>query len=100
MAKTKMTVSEFLRTPNVYPLAEGKPYLPVVMRTIPPDIELTDLDEWLGQSGSEQGMRDSKVRYQIRCAHCNECLTIKRVFMDDANATVVFHVSACPCIKV
>lgn len=45
-----MTVSEFLKAPDVYPLTEGEPYIPIVMRAIPPDVELTDLDEFLART--------------------------------------------------
>lgn len=42
----RMTVAEFLKTPDTYPLKEGEPYISGVMRAIPPDIVLTDLDEY------------------------------------------------------
>ncbi len=45
--KQKMTVAEFLKTPNVYPLTEGGRYIPGTTRAIPPNIELTDLKESL-----------------------------------------------------
>lgn len=38
--KKKMTLSEFLKTPNVYPLTEGERYIPGIMRAIPPDVEI------------------------------------------------------------
>ena len=41
----EMTVEEFLRTPNTYPLTGGGRYIPVIMRAIPPDVELTDLND-------------------------------------------------------
>ena len=38
----KMTVKEFLATPNVYPLVEGEPCLCIngIVRGIPPDVEI------------------------------------------------------------
>ena len=43
MTKKQMTICEFLRTPNVYPLTEGEPYLCIqvsIIRAIPPDVEI------------------------------------------------------------
>lgn len=47
MKKKEMTVAEYLKMPDVYPLTEGEHYIPYLMRGIPPDIHLTDLKEWI-----------------------------------------------------
>lgn len=59
MKKQKMTVDEFLKTPNVHPLTEGEPYIPIIGRAIPPDVELTDLKEWCEKF---------QPRYEVMCA--------------------------------
>lgn len=44
MAKEKMTLTEFRKTPNVHPLTEGERYDTLTGRGIPPEIEIIDED--------------------------------------------------------
>ena len=62
--KQKMTVSEFLKTPDVHPLTEGKPFIPVIMRAIPPDIELTDINEWIQKNVQKETNNYTKEELQ------------------------------------
>lgn len=56
MTKRKMTLREFLKTPDFFPLSEGGRYVSGVMRGIPPDIEIIeendDSDSGTGQEVS------------------------------------------------
>ena len=42
MTKQKMTLKEFLKTPDFFPLSEGERYVSGIMRGIPPDIEIIE----------------------------------------------------------
>ncbi len=42
MTKEQMTIGEFRKTPNVYPLTEGERYDSLTGRGIPPEIEIID----------------------------------------------------------
>ena len=44
MAKEQMTITEFRKTPNIYPLTEGERYDTLTGRGIPSEIEIIDED--------------------------------------------------------